>query len=80
MVSAALSVSSLGSLMSTSILAYLDPGTGSMILQGILAALAMVAVVSRLYWQKLLVFLRIRQPSKDGTATEQVEGSSQQER
>lgn len=47
--------------------AYLDPGTGSIILQGILGGLAAAAVVARLYWHRLLVFLRIRkdQPQKD---------------
>lgn len=33
--------------------AYLDPGTGSMILQGILGGIAAVAVVGRLYWDRL---------------------------
>ncbi len=33
--------------------AYLDPGTGSMILQGILGGIAAVAVVGRVYWDRL---------------------------
>ena len=33
--------------------AYLDPGTGSMLLQGLLAGIAGAAVVLRLYWAKL---------------------------
>ena len=33
--------------------AYLDPGTGSIILQGLLAAIAGAAVVLRLYWQRV---------------------------
>jgi hypothetical protein len=37
--------------------AYLDPGTGSAILQGILGALAAVAVVTKLYWYRILRFL-----------------------
>ena len=40
--------------------AYLDPGAGSVILQGIIAAIAAVAIVVNLYWHKILVFLGIR--------------------
>ena len=34
-------------------LAYLDPGTGSMLLQVILGGIAAVAVAFKLYWHKL---------------------------
>ena len=44
--------------------AYLDPGTGSAILQGILAALAAVAVVGRLYWNRLAKFLGLRKDTE----------------
>jgi hypothetical protein len=44
----------------TTVLAYLDPGSGSMILQIIAGGLAAVAVTAKLYWGKLLRFLRIR--------------------
>ncbi len=37
----------------TSALAYLDPGTGSMILQGLIAGVAAGATVISLYYQKL---------------------------
>ena len=40
--------------------AYLDPGTGSIILQGIIGAVAAIAVALKLYWHKLLKFLGIR--------------------
>lgn len=33
--------------------AYLDPGTGSMILQGILGAIAVAGAVVSVYWNKL---------------------------
>ena len=33
--------------------AYLDPGTGSILLQGILAVVAGTAVTLKLYWAKL---------------------------
>lgn len=40
--------------------AYLDPGTGSALLQGVLAALAAIAIIAKLYWHRLLRFLGIR--------------------
>lgn len=33
--------------------AYLDPATGSIILQGLIAALAGIAVAGKLYWSRL---------------------------
>ena len=44
----------------TSFFAYLDPGSGSMILQIIAGGLAAVAVTAKLYWGRLMKFLRIR--------------------
>lgn len=38
--------------------AYLDPGTGSIILQGLIAAAAAVGVTVRIYWRKITDFLR----------------------
>jgi len=43
--------------------AYIDPGSGSMILQGIFAAVAAIAVTAKLWWHRLLVLLRIRKRS-----------------
>jgi hypothetical protein len=42
------------------VLAYLDPGSGSMILQILAGGLAAVAVTAKLYWNKILRFLRIK--------------------
>jgi hypothetical protein len=57
----------------TTVLAYLDPGSGSMILQIIAGGLAAVAVTAKLYWNRLLKFLRIKKdepetPAKPDTA------------
>lgn len=52
--------------------AYLDPGTGSLILQSLIAGIAGVLVVGRLYWAKLKNFLATvfsrssAQPDVDG--------------
>jgi hypothetical protein len=43
-----------------SILAYLDPGSGSMILQMIAGGTAAVAVTAKLYWRRMLKFFRVR--------------------
>ncbi len=39
---------------------YLDPGTGSMLVQLVVGGLAAIAVTAKFYWRRLLVFLRIR--------------------
>ena len=49
----------------TSLLAYLDPGSGSMILQIIAGGLAAAAVTAKLYWNRVLIFLRIRKPEEE---------------
>ena len=36
--------------------AYLDPGTGSMLIQGLIGAVAAAFVVGRLYWYKIKSF------------------------
>jgi hypothetical protein len=38
--------------------AYLDPTTGSILLQGLLAGVAGATVVLRLYWTKIKTFFR----------------------
>ena len=43
------------------VLAYLDPGSGSMILQILTGGVAAVAVTLRLYWNRIKKFLRIKQ-------------------
>lgn len=37
--------------------AYLDPGTGSIVLQGLLASIALALGMLRLYWQRCKTFL-----------------------
>jgi hypothetical protein len=49
-----------------SLLSYLDPGSGSMILQMIAGGTAAIAVTGKLYWRRLLKFLRIRKSDDDG--------------
>ena len=42
--------------------AYLDPGSGGLLLQLLLGGIAGLAVAARLYWHRILVFLHIREP------------------
>jgi len=43
-------------LMFTDAVAYLDPGTGSMLLQIILGGIAAIGVAVKLYWHKLRAY------------------------
>lgn len=36
--------------------AYIDPGTGSLIVQGIIGAIAAAGITLKLYWHKLKIF------------------------
>ena len=54
--------------------AYLDPGTGSAIIQGIIAGASALLVTGHLYWARLTGWLRSRskasavEPEQTGTA------------
>jgi hypothetical protein len=45
-------------------IAYIDPGAGSFVLQAIVAALAGVALALRGYWKKLRSRLGLREPDQ----------------
>ena len=47
------------------ILAYIDPGSGSMILQAVVGGVAAAAVMAKLYWRRFLGFLGIRKKDED---------------
>ena len=45
--------------------AYLDPGTGSMLLQALLGGVAAAGVIARLYWHRMTAaFQRIQRPKR----------------
>jgi hypothetical protein len=44
----------------SALLGYLDPGTGSMILQVVVGGLAAAAVMAKLYWRRLLTFFGLK--------------------
>jgi hypothetical protein len=59
----------------TTVLAYLDPGSGSMILQIIAGGLAAVAVTAKLYWNRILKFLRIRKDEPEAAKPDTAGGT-----
>ena len=54
--------------------AYLDPGTGSMLVQLLVGGVAAAAVAAKLYWYRILRLLRIRkdepEPEQDTLSAE----------
>jgi len=59
----------------TALFAYLDPGSGSMILQIIAGGLAAVAVTAKLYWNRILRFLRIRKDEPEAPKSDAASGT-----
>ena len=49
-----------------SVLAYIDPGTGSFLVQALVAAVAGIAVTSRMYWSKIKGFLGLASERDEG--------------
>ena len=45
--------------------AYLDPGMGSIILQGIIATIAATSLTIKIYWQKIKDFFKKKKKDKD---------------
>ncbi len=43
--------------------AYIDPGTGSALIQGVIAAVAAVGVTLKLYWHRIMDFVRRKKNS-----------------
>ena len=47
--------------------AYIDAGTGSLLLQAIAGGIAAAAVTAKVYWKRLRRFLRIEKPEDEGS-------------
>ena len=50
--------------------AYIDPGTGSLILQGIIAGIAMGLYTIKMYWYKIKSFFKIGNENTDDEAND----------
>jgi hypothetical protein len=46
-------------------IAYLDAGTGSMLLQLLVGGIAAIGVAAKFYWRRVLRLLRIRKDDPD---------------
>ncbi|MCX6303946.1 MAG: hypothetical protein NT040_03170 [Bacteroidetes bacterium] len=51
------------------ILTYIDPGTGSIILQALVATVVGAAIAVKLFWHRLLKFFGLRKGSTADTVT-----------
>lgn len=49
--------------------AYIDPGTGSALIQGLIAAVAAVGVTLKLYWHRIIGFLGLKKNDKDSRSS-----------
>lgn len=56
---------------STPVYGYIDPGTGSLIIQSVIGAIAAVGITLKLYWHKLKVYFFSR---TNNTDDEEVQG------
>ena len=54
-------------------LAYIDPGAGSFVIQALLATIAGIAVMGRLYWSKIKRFFLRTPAAEAGTENEQAD-------
>lgn len=45
--------------------AYIDPGTGSALIQGLIAGIALIGVTLRVYWFKIRAFFSPRKQQDD---------------
>ena len=53
--------------------AYLDPGTGSLLIQGIIASIAAAAAAARIYWHRIVGLFRGKKQPKDTEGAESAE-------
>jgi len=52
-------------MFNTSAYAYLDPGLGGILLQGLIAAIAAASLTIKIYWQKIKTFFKKKKKNKD---------------
>lgn len=57
---------------SSNTFAYIDPGTGSLILQGLLAAVATATTVFGIYYGKIKQFFSRKGPGKDPADSDEI--------
>jgi hypothetical protein len=55
----------MGGHVAAQVFAYLDPGSGSLIAQLLVGGVAALGVSLKLYWRRMLSFLRIRRDDEE---------------
>ena len=55
------------------IILYIDPGTGSIILQAVAAAVAGIAIAAKVYWHRIINFFGPRQHIKSDPPVKQTD-------
>ena len=53
--------------------AYIDPGTGSALIQGIIAAIAAVSITAKLYWHRIVNFVTRKKKTDQASQIESEE-------
>jgi len=53
--------------------AYLDPGTGSALIQGLIAAVTALGITAKLYWHRVTKFFSRKEKSKQGSEDDRQE-------
>lgn len=66
-------IGSIVALSSQTAFAYLDPGTGSALIQGVIAAVAAVGVTVKLYWHRIIGFFGSGQQDNDDDAEKEID-------
>ena len=56
--------------------AYLDPGTGSLLIQGIIASIAFAAAAARFYWHRIIGLFRSKKPQDEVQTAENVDDNA----
>ena len=56
--------------------AYLDPGTGSLLIQGIIASIAAAAAAARIYWHRIIGLFRSKKPQDDVQSAENADDNA----
>ena len=60
--------------------AYFDPGTGSLIVQGVIAAVGAILVAGRMYWARIKSLFEKARGGKGGSGSGWDDGASSTER
>jgi len=60
------------------LLAYMDPGTGSLFLQLLLGGVAGAALIVKLYWHRLLTMVGVKKPEPASDEKDGIDSSSSQ--